>query len=205
VPGFDKSQNSAMQTDDTYGPFIQFLQRFEQLPQEVAEHIESLTIRKELPRKTLLLKSGSTCDYLYYIGKGLARNFYKAKDKEYTTDIAIDGKLITSFASFTSRKPSNENIELLEDSVLYGISYSDLQLLYRTYPIMERIGRIIAEHHYNSLAAHTYLLKFSSSAERYEHLFTSRLELVKRAPIGIIASYLGMTIETLSRIRSRTD
>lgn len=194
-----------MKTDTHYEPFIEFLQRFQELPAEVVEHIQSLTIRKELPRKTLLLKSGSTCDYLYYIEKGLARNFYKAKDKEYTTDIAMDGKLITSFASFTSRKPSNENIEMLEDSVLYGISYNDLQQLYRAYPIMERIGRLIAEHHYNSLAAHTYMLKFCSSAERYENLFQNKLELVKRAPIGIIASYLGMTIETLSRIRSKSD
>jgi CRP-like cAMP-binding protein len=194
-----------MKTDTHYEPFISFLQRFHELPPEAVEYIQSLTIRKELPRKTLLLKIGNTCDYLYYIEKGLARNFYKAKDKEYTTDIAMDGKLITSFASFTSRKPSVESIELLEDSILYGISYSDLQLIYSAYPIMERIGRLIAEYHYNSLAAHTYMLKFSSSAERYENLFHNKLELVKRAPIGIIASYLGMTIETLSRIRSRTD
>jgi CRP-like cAMP-binding protein len=62
---------------------------------------------------------------------------------------------------------------------------------------------MIAEHHYNSLAMKSYRLKFSNSSERYQYLFENKIEIVKRVPIGIIASYLGMSIETLSRIRSK--
>ncbi|HND46032.1 MAG TPA: Crp/Fnr family transcriptional regulator, partial [Chitinophagales bacterium] len=99
--------------------------------------------------------------------------------------------------------PSSENIELLEDSVLQGISFDNLQLLYKKYPELERIGRLVAEHHYNSLAAQTHRLRFYTSAERYNYFYKSKFELVQRVPLGIIASYLGMTLENLSRIRSK--
>ena len=117
----------------------------------------------------------------------------------------MDGAFVTSFSSFISQTPSVETIELLEDSILYAIHYDDLQHLYKTYPIMEHIGRLIAEYHYNSLAMKSYRLKFSNSAERYEALFNTKIEIIRRTPIGIIASYLGMSIETLSRIRSKQD
>ena len=133
----------------------------------------------------------------------MARNFFEEDDKELTNDIVLEGELLVSFSSFISRNASLETIELLEDCVLYAIHYDDLQTLYNTFPIMERIGRMIAEHHYNSLAMRSYRLKFSNSSERYQYLFENKIEIVKRAPLGVIASYLGMTIENLSRIRGK--
>jgi CRP/FNR family transcriptional regulator, anaerobic regulatory protein len=185
--------------------FILLLEKFEKLPEEVITHINSLLQTLELPKRHLLLKAGKPCDYLYFIEKGLARNFYTEDEKEFTNDIVIEGELLVSFSSFVSREPANESIELLEDSTLKAIHYNDLQTLYTTYPIMERIGRKMAEHYYNSLAAKTYRLKFSSTTERYEYLFRNKIEIIRRVPIGIIASYLGMTIETLSRIRRKDD
>jgi len=185
--------------------FIVLLEKFEKLPGEVITHINSLLQMHELPKRHLLLKAGKPCDYLYFIEKGLARNFYTEDEKEFTNDIVIEGELLVSFSSFISREPANESIELLEDSTLKAIHYNDLQTLYTTYPIMERIGRKMAEHYYNSLAAKTYRLKFSSTTERYEYLFRNKIEIIRRVPIGIIASYLGMTIETLSRIRRKDD
>jgi len=186
-------------------PFINFLKQFGELPDFVVEAIDTKMQRMELPRKHLLLKKGKVCNFLYFVEKGLARNFFEEDNKELTNDIVLEGELLVSFASFISRQPSMETIELLEDSVLYAIHYDDLQKLYNTYPLMERTGRMIAEHYYNSLAAKNYRLKFSNTTERYEQLFNTKIEIVKRVPIGIIASYLGMSIETLSRIRSKQD
>ncbi|MBK9330716.1 MAG: Crp/Fnr family transcriptional regulator [Sphingobacteriales bacterium] len=185
--------------------FSALLKKYEDLPEDLAIHIESLLETVELPRKTILLKAGKVCDYLYFMERGMARNYFTDEGKELTNDIVIEGELLVSFSSFISREPSNESIELIEDSILHAIHYNDLQELYRTYPIMERIGRKMAEYHYNSLASRTYRLKFSSSAERYDYLFKNKIEIIRRAPIGIIASYLGMTFETLSRIRSNYD
>lgn len=185
--------------------FIGRLQQFEQLPDEVIEDILSSIVREQIPKRTLLLKSGQVCDNFYFIEKGLARQFYNNEDKDYTTDIFIDGEFLVEFESFTFRNPSYQNIELLEDSVLYSMSYENLQRLYATYPIMERMGRLIAEHHYRSLSAHTYMLKFCTTAVRYERLFDKKIEIIRRAPLGVIASYLGMSIENLSRIRRKVD
>jgi CRP/FNR family transcriptional regulator, anaerobic regulatory protein len=182
---------------------IAFLQNFNQLPEEIAAEIGLYTFKQELPKKTLLLKAGRICDQIWFLERGLARNFSEVEGKVYTNDIVIDGELFGSFGSFVSREPSSENIELLEDSVLYHITYDALQELYRKFPQMERTGRLIAERYYLSLASQTQRLRTMSSAERYNYLFENKPEIVKRAPIGVIASYLGMTIETLSRVRGR--
>ncbi|MFN8295493.1 MAG: Crp/Fnr family transcriptional regulator [Chitinophagales bacterium] len=184
---------------------ISFLQNFSDLPIDVINAIEKVTQKTELPKRHILLKKGKVCNHLYFLEKGLVRNYFEEDDKELTNDITVDGAFVTSFSSFISQTPSVETIELLEDSILYAIHYDDLQHLYKTYPIMEHIGRLIAEYHYNSLAMKSYRLKFSNSAERYEALFNTKIEIVRRAPIGVIASYLGMSIETLSRIRSKQD
>ena len=185
--------------------FISFLKQFGELPDEVAVEIEKIVKRKEFPKKHILLKKGKVCNYLYFVEKGLARNYFEEGDKELTNDIMLEGDLLVSFSSFISREPSIETIELLEDSVLYAIHYDDLQKLYKNFPVMEHIGRMIAEHHYNALSTKSYRLKFSNTTERYQYLFENKIEIVKRVPIGIIASYLGMSIETLSRIRSKQD
>lgn len=185
--------------------FLDKLQQFEQLPEEVVQDILSSTRKEVLPKRSILLRPGQICENFYFIEKGLARLFYVNEGKEYTTDIFIDGEFMVEFASFTFRNPSMQSIEMLEDSTVYSMSYENLQRLYSKYPIMERIGRLVAEHHYRSLSAHTYLLKFSTTAERYEHLFENKIEIIRRAPLGVIASYLGMSIENLSRIRRKVD
>jgi len=184
---------------------ISFLSQFTELTENAILAIENKVQKMELPKKHILLKKGKVCNYFYFVEKGLARNFFEEDGRELTNDIVLEGELLISFSSFISRQPSMETIELLEDSVLYAIHYDDLQQLYKTYPALEHTGRMIAEHYYNSLSTKNYRLKFSNTTERYEHLFNTKIEIVKRVPIGIIASYLGMSIETLSRIRSKQD
>jgi CRP/FNR family transcriptional regulator, anaerobic regulatory protein len=188
---------------DHSNALIAFLHKFGEFPPEMATYIEGYIERQELPKKTLLLKAGRVCDQLWFLEKGLARNFSEVEGKIFTNDIVIDGELLTSFGSFISRQPTTDHIELLEDSILYHINYDALQALYRKFPPMERAGRLIAERNYVSLASQTQRLRTMSSAERYNYLFENKPEIVKRAPIGVIASYLGMTIETLSRVRGR--
>lgn len=182
---------------------LSYFDKFEKLPDDLLLELSQKMKRLELPKKTIILRKGHICDNLYFVEKGLARNYFIEDDKELTIDIIIDGELLVCFSSFVSRKPSNEQIELLEDSVIYSISYHELQELYRKYPIMERVGRLVAEHHILSMASQAYLLKFSNSETRYRKLVERKPTIILRAPIGIIASYLGMKIETLSRIRGK--
>lgn len=185
--------------------FIDKLQEFQKLPDEVIEDIISRVVKVNLHKRTMVLKVGQVCENIYFIDKGLARSYYVSEGKEYTTDICIDGEFMVEFSSFVHQTPSLQNLELIEDSTLYYVSYKDLQELYIKYPIMERIGRLIAEFHYLSLSTHSYLLKFNTTAERYDYLFNNKIEIIRRAPLGVIASFLGMSIENLSRIRKKGD
>jgi CRP-like cAMP-binding protein len=145
--------------------FIDKLQEFQKLPDEVIEEIISRVKKVHLHKRTMLLKAGQVCENIYFLDKGLARAYYTSEGKEYTTDICIDGEFMVEFSSFTHQTPSLQNLELIEDSTLYYVSYKDLQELYIKYPVMERIGRLIAEYHYLSLSTHSYLLKFNTTAE----------------------------------------
>lgn len=185
--------------------FINTLKKFENLSQEVEEEVSSKIHIEKYPKRTLLLSPGEVCDKLYFIENGLARMYYSVNSKDYTTDIVIDNEFLVDFASFVSQQPSNQYIELLEDCTIHYIQYNDLQELYIKYPIMERIGRLIAEYHYNSVSSHSYQLKFYTTSERYQFLFDRKIEIIRRAPLGVIASYLGMSIENLSRIRRKTE
>ncbi len=183
--------------------FTEYLAKFGNLSPELIQSIDKKIKVSVFAKKTILLKAGKVCEYLYFIEKGMARNFSEEGDKIFTNDIVLEGEILVSFASFVSKKPSVESIELLEDSTLSCLHYEDLQDLYTDFPELERIGRKIAEYHYNSLAIKTHQLRFYSSTQRYQYLFDTKIEIIKRAPLGIIASYLGMTIENLSRIRNK--
>src|SRR5690606_1484162 len=110
--------------------FLDKLQQFEQLPEEVVQDILSSMRKEVLPKRSILLRPGQICENFYFIEKGLARLFYVNEGKEYTTDIFIDGEFMVEFASFTFRNPSMQSIELLEDSTVYSMSYEELQRLY---------------------------------------------------------------------------
>lgn len=183
--------------------FISKLVGVVDLPEEVIDEILEVTHRVKHPKRTILLEPGQVCSRFYFIEKGLARTYFISGSKELTTDLCIDQEFLADFSSFFSQQPSTQYIELLENSELYYMEYKDLQSLYDKHSVMERLGRLIAEYHYTSLSAHTYNLKFNTTSERYKQLFTRKLEVIKRTPIGIIASYLGMSIENLSRIRSK--
>jgi CRP-like cAMP-binding protein len=92
---------------------------------------------------------------------------------------------------------------VLEDCELIQIPYSHLQQLYNDFPETERIGRILTENYYVKLEGRLMSLQFTSAKERYELLMTNNPSIIQRAPLGYIASYLGITQETLSRIRAK--
>lgn len=182
---------------------VKYFERFGRFSPELTDHISQKVINLSVTKRNHILLAGKVCDYLYYIHKGAVRYYIEHDEKDLTTDISIDGELVTSFSSFVSRMPSRENIEVIEDAELYGIHYNDLQEVYKNFPEMNTIGRLIAEKHYISLTEHTYIVKYGSTAERYEYLIKHKPELIKKVPLGMIASYLGMTLETLSRVRKK--
>ncbi|HEY1046785.1 MAG TPA: Crp/Fnr family transcriptional regulator [Bacteroidia bacterium] len=161
-------------------------------------HLEELSFKKN----DVILQEGKVCNYLYFIKSGIIGGHYFSGENEVCNWIAAEGDLATSYYSFISRTPSYEIIECFESCTLQAISESNIQKMYALFPESERAGRLILEEYYSRLEERLIGIQFKSAKERYEALLEKRPEIVLRAPLGRVASYLGIKQETLSRIRA---
>lgn len=162
-----------------------------------------MLVQKEVPKGHMLLEQGQICRYLYILDKGFARGFYSQGGKDISLWFAFEGDMLASLYSCVTQKPSYTNIEMLEDSVISGLSYAQLNELYRNYPEFNLIGRLITEQYFIELEERTLSLQFQSASDRYQRLIERYPQLLQRAPLGHIASFLGISQETLSRIRAK--
>lgn len=183
--------------------FIDYLGSVIKVSGELRDRLDDLTTVKEVKKGQSLLRNGERCSDLYHIEKGLLRGFYYSDEKEITHWFAREGEFATCFYSFITQKPAVESIETLEACELVSISYSGLQKLYKDFPETERVGRLLTEAYYVKLENRLLGLQFTDAKTRYDSLLANNPTLLQRAPLGYIASYLGITQETLSRIRSQ--
>jgi CRP-like cAMP-binding protein len=149
-----------------------------------------------------LLKENTVSDYLYFIEKGVARLYYYKHGKEITEWIALDNQFFLSITSFFQRTPSHLIIQTTEPSEVYGIHHDDFMRLADKYHEVERLLRkmvtgslILSQQRMDSI-------QFESAQQRYERLLNTYPQIIQRVPLTYIASFLGITLETLSRIRS---
>jgi CRP-like cAMP-binding protein len=163
----------------------------------IRRHAKEVNFRKG----DLLVNSGESCRELYFVKKGLLRGFYYTQDREVTNWFAAEGDIATSYYAFITGNRSPEMIEALEDGEAEALSGGALDELYRLCPEMERAGRLLLEDYYMRLEERVLDIQFRSARERYDSFCNKRPAVATRAPLGSIASYLGMTQETLSRIR----
>jgi len=158
----------------------------------------------ELSKGEFLIREGKVCQYVYFLEKGCVRGFYDLDGKEITYWFAFENTFVTSFFSFISRKPCFENIQLIENCTLWAVTHEKLQQLYLQHADMERMGRIMNERYYVMLEERFVSNHFKEAKERYENLMLNSPHILQRVPLGYIASYLGVTQETLSRIRAKS-
>jgi CRP-like cAMP-binding protein len=175
--------------------------KLNKLSPEATAFIESKVERKTFKKGTQLLRNGETCNYFYFVNKGILRSYYFQEDKEVTNWFALENDFATSIYSFISRNHAYECIETLEDTELEMLSYASLQEIYAKFPEAERTGRLIIENYYINLEERVISIQFKTAKERYDRLLIRYPGIILRAPMGTIASYLGITQETLSRIR----
>ena len=156
-----------------------------------------------LSKNEYLLTEGKICRHLYFLQQGALRGFYTLDGKEITHWFGFEKDFVTSFHSFITQEPAVENIQLLEGSILWAISKETLNGLFNQYHEIERLVRIAYEKYYIRLEERFVNAQFKTATERYENLLLQTPHIVERVPLGHIASYLGISQETLSRIRSR--
>jgi CRP/FNR family transcriptional regulator, anaerobic regulatory protein len=171
--------------------------------EELKQAITSVSKKSVVAKNQTILSSGEKCNDIFFVEKGLLRGYYIDEEgKDITNWFAQENEFATCFYSFIAKQPSFEIIQTLENCELTKLTYADLQSLYLNFPETERIGRIITEDYYIKLEERILNLQFKTAKERYNSLLLLKPKLLQRASLGQIATYLGITQETLSRIRS---
>jgi CRP-like cAMP-binding protein len=182
---------------------IQSFGEIAKISREGEEAFLSIALQKDVPKNEVLLREGNLCNQIYFIEKGTARTFYYRDGKDITYWIATEGEFVGSMASFFSRTPSNKYVETLENSVLWVFDYYKLENLYSKSKELERMGRLFASYGIAVLEKKFDDYHFLTAKERYTRLLERRADILQKVPLGIVASYLGITQETLSRIRGK--
>jgi CRP-like cAMP-binding protein len=179
------------------------IRQYGKLTNEALKDLGDALTKAELSKGALLMEEGNVCHHIYFLEKGCLRGFYNLDGKEVTYWFGFENNFVTSFFSFITRQPAVENIQLMEDCVLWAITHERLQQLYAQHHDIERLGRIMNERYYVMLEERFMRNHFKEAKERYENLITQSPHILQRVPLGYVASYLGITQETLSRIRNR--
>ncbi|MBC7862622.1 MAG: Crp/Fnr family transcriptional regulator [Bacteroidia bacterium] len=169
---------------------------------ELEKALTSFISKKSFKKNEFLLRADEYCNSLYFVEKGSLRGFYFHEEKEITNWFALEGDFGTSFYPFISKTRSYENIQALEDVEVSVLNNTELKKLYSDFPETEKLGRIILEDYYSKLEERLINIQFKSAKERYSNLMENRPQIIQRVPLGHLASYLGITQETLSRIRA---
>ena len=167
--------------------------------------LASILVPIKVAKGELIFPEGQVCNAMYYVDRGMVRQFYYKNGKDVTEHFSYEGRIVFCIESFLKQEPSRLFVETLENSMLYAIPYEDLHVLMTQNSEIQKFYQKVLEHALISSQEHADSQRFENASERYERLLTNKPEIILRAPMLHIASFLQMTPETLSRVRSAHD
>src|ERR1700722_9334630 len=179
---------------------LDFLSPIIPLSGDLKLKLNSILKATDFKKKTLLLKEGQVSNNMYFIESGLIRIYYLKEGKEICSGLLCEGGIVTSVKSFFKREKSDEYIEALEDTKVQFITYDELEMLYRDFPEFNIVGRILITEYYVLSEERNYLLRKQTAQEKFQYFLKRFGHLNSRVPRKDIASYLGINLETLSRL-----
>lgn len=159
--------------------------------------------KQEFSKKQLIIRTGQIEDHLSFIEKGIVRYFVPKLENDLTFTFAFDNSFISAYDSFITREPSNYQIQTLTPTLLWRITYADLQSIYTQTEIGNLVGRKASEELFLKKSQRELSLLNETAEQRYLKLFTDYPQLIQQIPLKYIASYIGITPQALSRIRKR--
>jgi len=183
--------------------FINYIKQYIFLSEEAEKSILSVATENTYTKNTLLVEEGKTCKYLYFLLEGTVRTYSYKKGKDITHWVYPENYVFTSWHSYILKKPSLEYIEVINDAKIIAISYNDWQELYNKHPKLERFGRLIMEEQMAMIDDFYKGYYFLTAKEKYKLLIDVYPQITQIANLGHIASMLGISQETLSRIRGK--
>ncbi len=184
-------------------PFVSFAKSVYPISAEAQAYANEKCFSHRLRKNEMLMVAGTICSHIFLVRKGILRGYAKDGVKEITTWITCERELVSSITSFDLQIPATENIQAIEDCELTGLHYNDLQYMYEHFPEINIVGRKILEKYYRDAEERAYIARLTEATSKYKHFIVTKSHLLNRVPLKYIASYLGMTLETLSRIRSK--
>jgi CRP-like cAMP-binding protein len=179
-------------------------QLFEKIKEnKIDARFKDAFIEQLIPKKTILLNEGEISKHVHFIRKGCLRQWFNKNGRDITFQFFFEGQAVASIDSFLSCQPSLLTIESIEPSVILSMSKENFDELNRIYPeVKEGFQQILLQRFRNY--AQLFLSRIKDNPmERYEALLKEHPEIIKRIPQHYIASYLGITPVSLSRIRNR--
>ncbi len=172
------------------------------------EKLLKLLKERRVRKKTILLNTDSVCNHMYFIVQGLFRGYHtivdfkKKKDVDVCTWFMKEGDILISPYSFFARQPSYESIQALEDSVIFYLTYDELQGLYAQFPEFNLIGRVLTERYHLQSDIRLYYIRMRPASDRYMYFEKYHLDLINRLTRDQVASYLDMSRESLHKVRA---
>lgn len=182
---------------------IQHLEKYTPLSQEEKDYLIQNVPVKTLQKNEFLLKEGEISNAFFFILKGSVRLFYNVGIEEKTAFFYFENMFASSYESFTKRVPSKHNLQTIEPTDVAVISHEAANDLLSHSPKFELLARIMMEE--ELIVCQEIISGFitQNAEQRYAKLLSSNSQLIQRVPQYLLATYLGVTPETLSRIRSR--
>ena len=176
--------------------------RYSTMTHEELDILENILVPKRYAKGEKILAEGETCTNIYWVVKGLVRQFYYKNGKELTEYMATENTICMCIESLFKEQPTHLQIMAIEPTIVYLLPKADLEAVAMKSVNIQILYRKILEESLILSQKHADMLRFESAQDRYQKLVKTSPQLVLRAPLVYIASYLQMTPETLSRVRT---
>ena len=176
--------------------------RYSTMTHEELDLLESILVPLKFAKNEMILREGETCTNIYWVVKGLVRQYYYKNGKELTEYMASENTIVMCIESLFREQPTHLQIKALEPTIMIALPKAELEAVAMKSVNIQILFRKILEESLILSQHHADMLRFESAQDRYAKLVKNQPQLVLRAPLVYIASYLLMTPETLSRVRT---
>ena len=181
---------------------LEELKKHTNVDKEIEKFLLEECDRKIYQKGELLSKQSQYNNTVFFVEEGLLRMFYYENGKDITTNFYSEGKITANIDTLFKNQPTRNNIETLEKSVITTCNFNKLEELCSVSLTAANFSRYILGNLMIEMSRRIFSLQYMTAKEKYIQLLEENPNIILRAPLGMIATYLGISQETLSRIRS---
>lgn len=185
-----------------FDSLIAYCNSIQALSKDAEQALCNISLNLQIEKNKDLQPIGHTCKTIYFIEKGALRIYYYKDGTDITESFEFENSIVARAESLFSGKPSKKAIQAIEDTYLIAIDANKLFSIFDSFPEIERLFRKIIEQAYVKAINRLESIQFNTAEERYTNLLNEHKGVLKRVPLKYIASYLGITQVSLSRIRA---